>query len=268
MNLEIIALLCFPGTFAAFAIAERVWPARPLPRVAWWRAKGAIFFVTMMALASFAPLLWADFFGAHRLMDLDWMGVVGGGVFAYVVLQLFAYGWHRLMHAFTPLWRLFHQMHHSAERIDVIGGVYFHPLDVVGFAFVQTAVPLALGVRVEAVLVSGIIGTVYGLFQHTNIRTPRWLGYLVQRPESHSVHHARGVHAFNYADLPLWDIVFGTFRNPERFEVEAGFWDGASAKVGAMLVARDVGTQPATSSAQPPASDETRRRNLGGPAVV
>ena len=37
-----------------------------------------------------------------------------------------------------------------------------------------------------------------------NVRTPQWLGYLVQRPESHSVHHQRGVHAYNYSDLPLF----------------------------------------------------------------
>jgi sterol desaturase/sphingolipid hydroxylase (fatty acid hydroxylase superfamily) len=52
------------------------------------------------------------------------------------------------------------------------------------------------------------------MFQHANLRTPRWLGYIIQRPESHGIHHERGLHAFNYADLPLWDMVFGTFRNP------------------------------------------------------
>ena len=260
MNLETLALLSFPSIFVVLLVAERIWPARPLPKVAWWRAKGAAFFVAMMAIASFAPLLWADFVYAHRLMDLDWLGVAGGAALAFVVLQLVQYGWHRLMHGWAPLWRLFHQMHHSAERLDVIGGVYFHPLDVVGFAFVQTAVPLALGVRIESVLVAGMIATFYGLFQHTNVRTPRWLGYFIQRPESHSVHHARGVHAYNYADLPIWDLVFGTFRNPERFEVEAGYWDGASAKVGAMLVAQDVSTKPGSETARSP--------SIGGTATA
>ena len=54
------------------------------------------------------------------------------------------------------------------------------------------------------------------------------------------MHHARGVHAFNYADLPLWDLVFGTFRNPPAFEAETGFWDGASKRVGKLLLGRDV----------------------------
>ncbi len=43
-------------------------------------------------------------------------------------------------------------------------------------------------------------------FQHTNIRTPQWLGYIVQWAESHSVHHARGIHHYNHSDLPLFHI--------------------------------------------------------------
>jgi len=52
------------------------------------------------------------------------------------------------------------------------------------------------------------------------------------------------VHAFNYADFPLWDIVFGTFKNPAHFEVESGFYDGASSRIGEMLIGRDVATPP------------------------
>ena len=54
------------------------------------------------------------------------------------------------------------------------------------------------------------------------------------------MHHGRGIHQWNYADLPLWDIVFGTFRNPERAPSQAGFSDGASAKLGRMLAFRSV----------------------------
>ena len=82
------------------------------------------------------------------------------------------------------------------------------------------------------------------MFQHANIKTPYWLGYLIQRPESHAVHHGRGIHRYNYSDLPLWDILFGTFRNPRTVEgLQVGFYRGASARIPEMLVGRDV-TQP------------------------
>ncbi len=70
--------------------------------------------------------------------------------------------------------------------------------------------------------------------------SPRWLGYFIQRPESHSRHHARGVHANNYSDLPIFDLLFGTFDNPREFAAETGFYDGASARVVEMLCGRDV----------------------------
>lgn len=85
--------------------------------------------------------------------------------------------------------------------------------------------------------------------QHANIRTPRWLGYFVQRPESHCVHPARGVHHYNYSDIPLWDILFGTFVNPHNVaDLEAGFYDGASERIPAMLAFQDVAVpaEPAT----------------------
>src|SRR6185436_19364061 len=82
--------------------------------------------------------------------------------------------------------------------------------------------------------------TFLGVFQHINVRTPQWLGYFVQRPESHSLHHGRGIHQYNYSDLPLFDILFGTFRNPKEFVIENGFYDGASAKIGQLLLFKDV----------------------------
>jgi hypothetical protein len=54
------------------------------------------------------------------------------------------------------------------------------------------------------------------------------------------LHRARRVHAFNYCDLPLWDMIFATFKNPRRFEGEAGFWDGASSKMGPMLLGKEI----------------------------
>jgi len=53
------------------------------------------------------------------------------------------------------------------------------------------------------------------------------------------------VHTHNFADLPLIDMVFGTFRNPAGFEHDTGFWPGASRRVVDMLRMRDVTRPPA-----------------------
>jgi sterol desaturase/sphingolipid hydroxylase (fatty acid hydroxylase superfamily) len=135
-------------------------------------------------------------------------------------------------------------MHHSAESLDPWGAYFLHPLDAAIFLSMSGIVlyPVlglspAAGARATAALTSFL-----SVLQHARMSTPAWLGYLVQRPESHGVHHARGVHAHNYADLPLWDIVFGTFRNPGRDALQPlhGFYDGASTRVAEMLAFRDV----------------------------
>lgn len=144
------------------------------------------------------------------------------------------------------LWRWAHQMHHSAESLDAFGAYYLSPLDTVLFTSISSLVffPL-LGLTLEAGLLASAFLACNAVFQHANIRTPRWLGYIVQRPESHGVHHGRGVHRFNYSDLPLWDMVFGTFRNPRDFEGEVGFYTGASTRIGQMLRGHDVSSPPA-----------------------
>ena len=70
-------------------------------------------------------------------------------------------------------------------------------------------------------LLCGLAELVY----HWNVKTPRWLGLFFQRPEMHCVHHREGSHHFNYGDLPLWDILFGTYHNPESFHGRCGFGD-------------------------------------------
>ena len=164
-----------------------------------------------------------------------WAQIAGG----FLALELGIYAWHRTMHNTPVLWRWFHQMHHSAERVDIWGALYFHPLDTLAFTFVGSlALVLGFGVSAEAAIVINLVATFYGLFQHANIKTPHWLGYIIQRPESHSCHHERGVHARNYSDLPLWDIAFGTFHNPKEFTGQVGFYEGGSRRVGALLAGR------------------------------
>ncbi len=125
------------------------------------------------------------------------------------------YAWHRTAHNVGFLWRGFHQMHHSPRRVDIAGSLVFHPLEMVVQVLLQLAVTvIVLGIDPLAAALVGYLVAFNGLFQHWNVRTPQWLGYLIQRPESHCVHHRMGVHYYNYSDFPPWDMLFGTFRNP------------------------------------------------------
>lgn len=240
--------------FAAIVLLERLGSGRRFPRAGLgWPLRGAAFFAMTLVLSSRFPLLWDDWLFAHQLFDARGLGTWGGAALGFAVFEGLLYGWHRALHGVPWLWR-FHQMHHSAERVDIFGSNYFHPIDVAGFALVTSvALVLVVGITAEAAMVAGLAAVFANFFQHANVRTPRWLGFLIQRPESHSVHHERGVHAYNYSDLPIFDMLFGTFRNPDRWRGQAGFWNGASAQLGSLLLGRDVtrpGLEPAPVAAR------------------
>jgi sterol desaturase/sphingolipid hydroxylase (fatty acid hydroxylase superfamily) len=235
VSLTVIAM------YAGLLLWERLAPGRVLPLVYGWKMRGLIAFAVYFYLSSYLPLLWSGYFAQIRLFDLTGLGTVGGAIVGLLVYELGLYTWHRTMHGSLPLWRAFHQMHHSAERLDAYGAFYFSPLDMAGFIFLNSiCLVLVAGISAEAATVVLLATTFMGIFQHSNIRTPRWLGYVIQRPESHTVHHGRGIHGMNYCDLPLFDILFGTFRNPATYENRTGFYPGASARVADMLMFKDI----------------------------
>ncbi|RYG66482.1 sterol desaturase family protein, partial [bacterium] len=135
----------------------------------------------------------------------------------------------------------FHQLHHSSRRLDVSASLIFHPLDTASYTAIVVLVNVfVLGIHPLAAALAGVFMSFNAFFQHWNVRTPVWLGYILQRPESHCLHHEKGVHGRNYSDIPLWDMLFGTFENPREFAGEVGFEPEASRRVGAMLATMDV----------------------------
>lgn len=241
----------------AFLLLDFFTRARAFDTTRWWRTRALIVSVIAVAISFGAGLVWEQLLVFPSLFDLSGLGAWLGAGVGIVVYEFFHYWYHRAVHTFGPLWRWSHQMHHSAESLDAFGAYYLSPLDVFNFTSVSilVAFPL-LGLSLEASVLMNVFLVFCAMFQHANMSTPRWLGYFIQRPESHSVHHGRGVHRFNYADLPLWDIVFGTFRNPPRF-VDVGFYKGASARIGEMLIGRDV-TKPAPQKPKPATEPDTR----------
>lgn len=238
--METIITLLVPLTFVSMLVIERVFPARALPRVRFWLLKGIAFFIATAAIASIPPAVFAGLLAPYAPIHLDDLPLPLAGLIAYLATDLVTYGFHRLQHNWPWLWRWTHQMHHSAERVDVAGAAIIHPLELLLTSAIGTIIAVVLGVTPAAAAFAGFLGGFAAMFTHLNIRTPRWLGYVIQRPEAHSVHHARGVHAYNYGTFMLWDIALGTFRNPATFTGPAGFWDGASHKLVAMLAGRDV----------------------------
>jgi len=56
----------------------------------------------------------------------------------------------------------------------------------------------------------------------------------------HRVHHQRGRHCANYSDLPIWDLLFGTFNNPKFAPSLTGFPDHNELRVKDLLFGKKV----------------------------
>ena len=223
MTLETVLGPAVPATYLVLLGLEALRPARAWPAIRFWRLLGGAFLLVMGGVVTVAPLLLpAAWIAEHRLLDLSGLGIAGGFVAGYLGPTFVFYWFHRAEHAFDSMWRVFHQLHHAPQRVDLSGFAFTHPAEMLATALV------------------GYVHAVASMVQHLNVATPRWLSLLFQRPEAHGLHHARGVHHRNFGDLPLWDMVFGTYANPPSFEGEAGFDQPASGQVGAMLAFADV----------------------------
>ena len=232
------------ATYVLLIVWEEIFPARKLPTVKFWRLKGLTFFFLFFFMASYLPIFVDPFLAPYQLLDLSTLGIVPGLAIGLVVYELGIYLYHITMHKYDFLWRTFHQVHHSAERMDAYGALFHSPLDMIGFTIVGSiSLTLLIGLSPEVVTILLFIINFMAFFQHANIKTPLWVGYIVQRPESHSIHHGRGIHKYNYADLPLIDMIFGTFKNPSNYQKETGFYNGASNRIWDMLLFKDISSK-------------------------
>ena len=230
--------------YAGLIIWEAFFPARKLIDIKYWKIKGIAVFVFYFFLSSYLPVFINPFLEQYKLIDLSALGTVKGALVGVLLYEFGVFIWHRQLHRSNFLWKTFHQMHHSAERLDTYGAFFFSPLDMIGWTVLSSVCfSLVVGLSPQAITATLLVANFLSIFQHANINTPRWLGYIVQRPESHTIHHARNIHGSNYSDLPLFDIIFGTFNNPRTFTHETGFYNGASARLKDMLLFKDV-TRP------------------------
>ncbi|MEQ8534999.1 MAG: sterol desaturase family protein [Imperialibacter sp.] len=234
------------GMFTLLFVWEQLFPRnKNMPKIKYATPRGLLAFVVFFYLSSYLPYFTDEFLASYQLLNLTWMPTTVQVVIGLLFYQFLLYFYHQALHKSDFLWRVGHQMHHSAERIDIPSTYYFSIMDMVGFTLLGSfCFVFFMGFSAPAISIIIFSLNFLSQFQHANIKTPVWLGYFIQRPEQHAVHHARGVHKYNYSDFPIYDYIFGTFKNPKDFQGENGFYDGASARIGEMLLFKDVSAQP------------------------
>jgi sterol desaturase/sphingolipid hydroxylase (fatty acid hydroxylase superfamily) len=235
---------------AGFLLVERLWPANALPRVRAWYARVLLINAIQAGIVTVAGFTWDVWLNRASLLRLqDHLGIVPQALIAYVVASFVYYWWHRWRHTSQFWWTICHQLHHSPRRIEILTAFYKHPVEITQNSILSSAITYTLlGISIQAAALYTGIAAAAEFFYHWNVRTPVWLGPIFQRPESHRVHHKRGYHTNNYADLPLFDIMFGTYENPRAPIADCGFTEDREDRLEDMIAFRDLHDREITSS--------------------
>lgn len=233
-----------------FFVVERLWPATDLPKVRGWWWRVAFVNVIQLGIVILAGLTWDRWLQRASLLELGaTLHPLAGAAIAYFVSTFIYYWWHRFRHESRFFWRLCHQLHHSPQRIEVLTSFYKHPVEILLNSMLSALIVYSLfGLTIQGGMLYTFMTAVAEFFYHWNIRTPRQLGYLFQRPESHRIHHEYRRHTKNFADLPVWDLLFGTFQNGRQAsQTRCGYDDWREDRFEDMLAFRDVHAREAAS---------------------
>jgi sterol desaturase/sphingolipid hydroxylase (fatty acid hydroxylase superfamily) len=230
------------AVFAGCFVLERVYPGWPLPQVKTWPVRVVAVNLIQLSVVLLAGVTWEKWLSSWSLFRLsDHTTPFVGGFIAYFIATFVFYWWHRWRHENDKLWRLFHQIHHSPQRLEVITSFYKHPAEmVVNSLLGSLIVYTVLGLSLEAAATYTAFTALGEFFYHTNIRTPRWIGYVFQRPEMHRIHHQYDRHKNNYGDITWWDMLFGTYENPKDWVHTCGFDDEKEQQLLNMIACKDV----------------------------
>jgi sterol desaturase/sphingolipid hydroxylase (fatty acid hydroxylase superfamily) len=235
------AVLAIVFLFVVSWPLERLWRRHPVPTrrlalrtdLAYAAAQPPLQFATVVVAVVVGVLSLAWLPGLLLRPMVTSLPPVAQAIGGFLVFDLLVYWAHRWGHTVPLFWR-FHSVHHSSRHLDWVSGFRTHPLD--GFFIAPAAVFLiAAGVDNRLTGAFAILQFLVGLGAHLNVRfrlRPLWP--LVMTPEFHHWHHelADEAHHTNYSTfLPVWDIMFGTYRmprdaRPQRYGISEPMPDG------------------------------------------
>lgn len=170
-------------------------------------------------LASWPLLLWSGYVTGESwgLLSYFRLNPLADVALSVILLDLLAYGVHRLYHRVPFLWR-FHRAHHSDLEMDATTSVRFHLGEVLMTTGIKGLGVLGLGISPGGFLLSETLTLAAGLFSHGNLRLPesleRRLRLVIVTPTMHWIHHSHRPVEHNTnlgAVFSGWDRLFRTY---------------------------------------------------------
>jgi len=229
------------ASMMAFFVLERLKPGRELPKSKGWYPRTLAINLVQLGITLGLGRMWYDIYGSDSLFHLSiWNNPVLEGFVGWFIGTFAFYWWHRLRHE-KGFWLVLHQIHHSPSRIEILTSFYKHPIEIAVGAFLSAAIlfPL-LGCSLMGAFWYNFFAATGEFFYHGNYKSPKWLRYFIQTPELHSIHHQLDVHKYNFSDIPVWDRIFGTYKDTTEFVPRCGFPDRNEERLAEMLIFKDV----------------------------
>ncbi len=138
---------------------------------------------------------------------------------AVLIVNICGYFAHRLAHTVPFLWK-FHSVHHSSEELDWLAAARLHPIDQIVSRSIAIVPLYILGFTKEVFGAYIVLALFHAIFIHSNVRFKfRFLRGIIATPEYHHWHHSNHEEALNKnfaGQLPILDILFGTFYHPKE----------------------------------------------------
>ena len=128
------------GGLGILMLLERIFPDQQLKYVPGWWKHVVLINICQLLVVILGMYTWERAFRGPPLFTLGsylenilpkYLIPSIGGFTAYIINTWIFYWWHLARHEIYIFWRLFHQLHHSAQRIEAITSFYKHPLEII-----------------------------------------------------------------------------------------------------------------------------------------
>lgn len=221
-----LAVLLILETFFPF-FHDRPDRFRHIARNAAWGIGNFALVALIFSTATLGALRWTE---DHSFGLLNWLGLSGlpAAAAAFVLFDLWMFGWHYANHRIPFFWR-FHRMHHTDPAMDCTTAVRFHLGEIAWSGVARLAVLPLLGMRASHLLLYEACVHPVIQFHHSNVALPerwdRFLRAVIVTPNMHRVHHSleRAETNSNYSTIfSFWDRLVQTFRRRDTRTVRFG----------------------------------------------
>lgn len=211
----------------ALGVAERVRPFRHdwQPAASHLRRDGSVLGMNLVADAAVGTALTAAAI-AWLPGQSTWPLAIQIGV-GVLAAEFASYWLHRLSHSAHWLWGV-HLLHHRPGALNVANALTAHPINAVYEKLARLGPLLLLGLSPDALLAVAMFGLTQGLVTHANVAGRIGpLNWILGSAELHRLHHStREDEAKNFGtSLPIWDLVFGTYRPATTAPVQVGVFE-------------------------------------------